>query len=558
MATLSLPARELTLKDHVKARAASMESEQDDRKGEWHEIAMQTGHPAVQFLLATKQGQRRPNKFRLYDSHSVYAFRYLEGGMYSGLSSPNRPWFKFKLNDDDLNEDQGVRIWLDQCEQIVADMLARSNFYRVARANYGELGKFGNASGIMDEDWERGINCTALTIGEYAIGTNWRGEVDTLLRVCPMSTREMVQAFVRQRDGSLDWAKVNATVKTAWDSSSYTQTFNVRHLIEPNVDYNPHGFGHESMPWRSVKWDTGDTRPNALLEVKGYNSKPFWAPRWKVYGNDAWGSGPGSDVLPDMRELQFQAKRKSWAGDMLIKPPTKGPGQAINMQPGAHNAMASVDQGQVEPVYQIPYQAVQLLAQDQQACRQAIDEGTYAQLFMAISEREGVQPLNDLETQLRNDEKMTQLGPVIEGVNTDMLAVAVDRAFDIAMRGDLLPPAPDSIQGHSLDIEFVSVLAQAQKMAGMGQTERALAFIGATAQYQPDVVDIVDGDALARDYWDRAGAPAVGIRDDKAIQDIRQQRQQQQKMAQAAQLAQPAKNGVEAAALLNQIGQGQA
>jgi hypothetical protein len=259
-------------------------------------------------------------------------------------------------------------------------------------------------------------------------------------------------------------------------------------------------------------------------------------------------------VLPDMRELQAQAKRKGEVTDLVVKPPTQGP-KSFRMQPGYHVSMANADAGEVKVIYQAPYQAIQLVGADVQECRRAISEGTYADLFMAITDRDGVQPLNDLETQLRNDEKMTQLGPVIEGINNDMLAVVIDRLFGIAHRGGLLPPPPEDIEGEEIEIEFISVLAQAQKMMGMGQTERSLAFVSAVAAFQPDVVDKVDGDALVQDYWERSAAPAIGMRDQATVDSIRSQRQQQQQMAQMAQMAAPAKQGVEAAALLNEMSQ---
>lgn len=560
MATLSLknPVNEPTLKDHVRFRADSMIRDMDCEKQDWYDIATFTGHPRIDWLIRTAKGTKRPKSRPLYDGHGTRAFRYLESGMYSGLSSPNRPWFKFKLKDDDLNASHMVRVWLEACEQIVSNMLAGSNFYRVARANYGELGKFGNAAGIMDESWEVGLNCTALTAGEYAIATDHLGRVDTLLRICPLTTRQMVQSFVRQRDGSMDWSKVHDSVRIGWDNSNYNDVTEVYHLIEPNADYEEGAWGARGMLWRSVKFDPRDIRKDVLLEHKGYHDKPFWVPRWKTYGSDVWGVGPGHDALPDLRELQMQAKRKGEVTDLVVKPPTQGPAVDIRIRPGSHTALTNVDSGTVTPIYTAQYQAIGEVREDQAECKRAIDEAAYASLFMAISEREGVQPLNDLESTLRNDEKMTQLGPVIENVNNDMLAIVVDRAFGIALRGDLLPPPPDEIQGMPIDIEFVSVLAQAQKMQGMGQTERSLAFIGAVGQYQPDVVDMVDGDALVEDYWDRAGAPAVGLRDKDTVQQIRDQRAQQQRMQQMAAMAAPAKQGVEAAQLLNEMGQGQA
>lgn len=549
MATLAIKTKPV---DMARAKAAAMMHWQDDRKQDWHEIAQLTGHPKISFLNTTAKGTQRPKVRALHDGFSTRAFRYLESGMYSGLSSPNRPWAKFKLPNE-ADETHAVRVWLDECWQVIAYMLAASNFYRVARANYGELGKFGTAAGIMDEHWERGINCTALTAGEYAIDTNYAGEVDSLVRVCIMTTRQMHQAFVRQPDGSEDWDKVTAAVKQAWQGKSFNNEFTVYHLIEPNPDYREGVMGAKGMKWRSVKWQA-DTI-SGFLEEKGYSEQPFWAPRWKVYGTDRWGMGPGHDALPDMRELQFQAKRKGEVTDMVVKPPTQGPAKAVKITPGSHTAMASADAGKIEVVYTAPYQAIGLVSQDVKEVREAISEATYADLFMAISEREGVQPLNDLESTLRNDEKMTQLGPVIEGVNNDMLSVVVERAFGIASRGGMLPPPPEDIQGREVEIEFVSVLSQAQKMMGMGQTERSLAFIGAVAQYQPDVIDLVDGDALVADHWQRSGAPAVGLRADDVVEQIRAQRAQAQQMEKMAAMAAPAKDGIEAAALLNQIGQ---
>ncbi|MFY9350526.1 MAG: portal protein [Sphingobium sp.] len=557
MATLSLnPQTEMTLKEHVKARARTMLGTLDEEKQTWWEIARFTGHPQVEALRTTRNGTQRPKSKPIYDGYATRAFRYVESGLYSGNSSPNRPWFNFglKRKRDGVEPTQATRVWLGECVSILTMLLASSNFYRVARANYGELGKFAVAAGIMDEHWEKGIVCTALTIGEYAIDVNKDGEVDTLLRIIGMTTRQIVDAFVSNRDGTKDWSKVSENVRSAWNSSQYNQIFTVYHLIEPNSEYREGVWGRDGMRWRSVKWMDCDDRKDTLLEHKGYYEKPFWAVRWKVYGNDVWGVGPGHDVLPDMRELQAQAKRKGEVTDLIVKPPTQGPAD-FRMTPGYHKAVANMDAGKVEVVYQAPYQAIQLVAADVQECRRAVSEGTYADLFMAITEREGVQPLNDLETQLRNDEKMTQLGPVIEGINTDMLGVVVDRVFGIASRGGLLPPPPEEIEGEEIEIEFISVLAQAQKMMGMGQTERSLAFVGAVAQFQPDVIDMVDGDALVEDHWERSAAPALGIRDKATVDAIRAQRQQQRQMEQMAAMAAPAKQGVEAAALLSELGQ---
>jgi hypothetical protein len=97
---------------------------------------------------------------------------------------------------------------------------------------------------------------------------------------------------------------------------------------------------------------------------------------------------------------------------------------------------------------------------------------------MAITNMQGVQPRNIEEIAARNEEKLTQLGPVIERVNNEKLEVAIDRAFGI-MRADR-PASPGARRGAEagghIKIEFVSILTQMQRMVGLGQIERG--FVG--------------------------------------------------------------------------------
>jgi hypothetical protein len=61
---------------------------------------------------------------------------------------------------------------------------------------------------------------------------------------------------------------------------------------------------------------------------------------------------------------------------------------------------------------------------------------------MAITTMPGVQPRNIEEIAARNEEKLTQLGPVIERVNNEKLEVAIDRTFGIMSRMACFLPLP--------------------------------------------------------------------------------------------------------------------
>jgi hypothetical protein len=160
-----------------------------------------------------------------------------------------------------------------------------------------------------------------------------------------------------------------------------------------------------------------------------------------------------------------------------------------------------------------------------------------------------VQPRNVEELLKRDEEKLTQIGPVVEMVNDDMLPKAVERMIGIAARGGLIPPAPEELQGREMKVEFVSVLAQAQKMLGLSTTERVVGFVGSMGQiFGPQVLDKIDPDEIIDDYAERANLPAAALRDARSVEQIRVSRQAQEQMAQMAALAQPAKDATQAAA----------
>lgn len=484
----------------------------------------------------------------LYDGHAIRSFRYLTNGMYSGLSSPNRPWFRFKLPDDDLTKFYPVATWLADVQEIVSRMLATSNFYGAAKIGYSEIGVFGTDACIMGTalDHETGLVypvCYPLTFGEYWLGLNAQLEPDRLMRQTQMTTRQMVQAFAvdRLNPRDVDWSKLSQPVVNAWDNGNYDTEHAVMQLIEPNDAFDPRRADAAGMPWRSIKWEPGaSSRGEKLLEESGFNSQPFWAPRWEVTGSDVYGYGPGHDALSDMKVLQLQAKRKGEATDYAVKPPMKAPASVrIKWAPGSVTHVAQVDQAKVEPLWQTDYRAIEVIGRDQLQAREAIDEATYARLFMAISNLEGSADRTVAEIAAREEEKLTQLGPVIERVNNEKLAVALDRAFDIAARNNMLPPPPEELYGMPVEVDFISILAQAQRMIGMQQTDRAIGFVGGLNQLTGSTAasENIDVDELVRDYWDRAGAPPKGLRDPKERDADRQAQAQQAAAMRAAEMA---------------------
>jgi hypothetical protein len=119
---------------------------------------------------------------------------------------------------------------------------------------------------------------------------------------------------------------------------------------------------------------------------------------------------------------------------------------------------------------------------------------------------------------------------------------------------NLLPPPPVEIEGTELKIEYISMLAQAQKAIGTGAIERVASFIGNLSAVKPEVLDKFDADQAVDEYADMLGAPPSIIVSDDDVEQIRAARAeaaaQAQRAEQAAAMAPAVKQTAEAARVL--------
>lgn len=144
------------------------------------------------------------------------------------------------------------------------------------------------------------------------------------------------------------------------------------------------------------------------------------------------------------------------------------------------------------------------------------------------------------------------LGPVLERLHDELLSPLIDITFTRLLEGGALPPPPPDLEGQELKVEFVSVLAQAQRAVGLGSIDRLLGTIGniATVSGDTSVWDKIDKDEVIERYAEMLAVdPQLIVSDDK-VALVRAERgkmqQQQQLLAAAPELAKAAKAGAEA------------
>lgn len=494
------------------------------------------------FSTDRNKGDRTFNN--IYDETATFALDILTAGMMAGMTSPARPWFRLATPDKDLMEFDPVRWWLHDVTELMRDIYAKSNTYMSLHSLYEELGAFATAATIVEEDYDTVLHHNVLTAGEYAIATNDKGRVDTLAREYEMTTLNIVDKFVRQPDGSMDWSRVSQQIKNDWDTHKNLDAWRpVIHMICPRANRDVRKRDSKNMQVGSYYMEPGrENGDEVMLRESGYKRFPALCPRWHVRGGDIYGNGPSFRAMGSVKQLQQEQLRKGQAIDYQTKPPIQVPSERKNSQVSALPGGVSYIPmngagGGAKTLFEVNLN-LQHLLEDIQDVRSRINRSFYADLFLMISQDNRRTPATATEIAERHEEKLLMLGPVLERLHNEMLSPFIDMTFTRIVEAGILPPPPPELRGTDLKVEFVSTLAQAQKMVGLGSMDRLLGTVAqvAAGSQDPSVWDKVDKDQVVDRYADMLGVdPSIIVADDKVafIRDERAQAMQAQQQAAA-------------------------
>ena len=528
-----------TLREKVESRLGRMKLERTSFDGHYKELSDFT-LPVRGRFLTTDRNKGKKRNTNIIDNTGTLALRTLTSGLVAGLTSPARPWFRLGTQDPDLSEFGPVRTWLNDVERLMRDVFTRSNIYNVFPTAYQEIGLFATGAFLLSEDFKDTIRGYNYTAGEYYISTNSRGEVDTIYRESPWTVAQLVEKFGKD--------KVSKAVMNLYNKGQLDEWVTVIQAIEPNDDRIPSMKDAKNKRFRSVYIEQGSSGKD-ILGISGYDEFPVMCPRWTLSSGDIYGTGcPGMDSLGDVKQLQMQQKRKGQAIDKMVNPPLSAPqemiGKRISGLPGDVSYYNSQQgNGAVAPMYQVSF-SISELKEDMMDVRDRIRSAYFADLFLMLSGSQQAQPITAREVAERHEEKLLMLGPVLERFNGEMLDTTINRTFNIMARNNMLPPPPEDVQGLDLKVEYISLLAQAQRAIGVSSINQLVGYVGGIAQLKPDIIDKIDFDQSIDEVGSMLGVPARVVRSDDAVLEIRDNRaadaaaeQQQAASAQAAENA---------------------
>lgn len=539
------------MSDNLRRRALKrlgiLQKEQSSWRSHWQELNDYVMPRRLRYLNSdVNKGTKRNDK--IINITPIKAARTLSSGMMAGLTSPARPWFHLIPSDPKLASRNTVRMWLYEVERRIREVFNRSNLYNCLPLVYTDLGVFGTSCMLVEEDDEDIVRGYVLPVGQYYLANSARMAVDTVYREFQLTVSQLVERF------GLD--ACSQRVKDAFGRGDYDTWIEVVHVIEPNPAVTYGSPGPNGMPFRSLWFEKAGDTNTGFLRVSGFAEFPAMAPRWNVTGEDVYGYSPAMDALGDARALQLYERRKAQAADKIVNPPMVGPSslknQTASLLPGTLTTVDVVTGGQTfKPAIDVKDSAVATFDSIIREHEARIQQSFYADLWLMLANSDR-REITAREIDERHEEKMLQLGPVVDRLHDELLDPLLDRVFSIMMRRGDLPPPPQELQGQRVRVEYVSIMAQAQKLLFTTGIERLAGFAGNLMQAAPEVLRRINFDRAVVEYAELLNVPPTIIKSDEEVAAAAAEAEQAKQQEQMAQAAPAMQQGAQAAQLLSE------
>lgn len=506
-----------TVKKYNK-RLESLKSERSSFISLWGELSDYHLSYRGRFLTSDRnKGYKRNTK--QYNNTSHLAVRTLASGMMSGITSPARPWFRLSISDTDLREYTPVKEWLHQVQTIMYRVYAASNTYNSLHQLYSELGVFGTGAMGVFSDFENVIHCTTYTAGAYMLAMNGKNEVDTLYREYEISVGQCVKEFGIEN--------CSTSVQDNWKNGNTEVWVKVVHIMEPNDDRDMISPLAKHKASRSAYYEVGanSEKENKFLRESGTDEFPVIAPRWNVAYGDIYATDcPGMTCLGDSKALQLGERRMYKVLDTISDPPLQGPSSMQNkvgksLRNGEIVWKSTQGEG-LSPIYDNYRPDLGAVVSVNDRAEDRVRRAMYEDLFLMLANDSRRQPVTAREIAEKHEEKLLMLGPMLERMHTEGLDPLINITFNKLQVAGVLPPPPRELEDKDMNVEYISILAQAQRLVATGGLDRLGNYVAQIATVWPEARHKFDASQAIDEYAEAIGTAPKVIRSDDEVEGL--------------------------------------
>lgn len=498
-------------------------------KSDLQELADYFSPRSVKFLTSDKNKTQKKKNKKIIDSTPLIAVRNFSSGMMSGATNPSTNWFRMKIKNYNMEMDYETKTWCSACERLFRDAFNSSKLYTKLPIVYRQLGVFGFSCLALEEDFENLFIANVLPIGSYKYAKNYKGEVDTVYREYSETAKNIVEQFGEEN--------VSNAILDSYKSNPQND-FDIIHAIMPNPNFDETKKWAKNKKFISVYYEKSQNEK--FLSQSGFDRFPYIVFESEVNGEDVYPcESPAINALPDVKQLFSMVKDYTLGLKKIVQPQMQGPAAFKNEYKSTPDVYIPVEDSQsgLRPTHEVQPRVLEI-SNEIEKMRQTVKEHFYNDLFAMIlntAERSRTATeVNELK-----EEKMVLLAPLLMQIHLG-LNLIFEWLFDEFIRVDILPEAPESIQGGQIEIEFVSTLAQAQKVQKIAGMERFTTFAMNLANaLDPMLRNKINGSKIIDDYADYANIDPTQLNPTEYVEAMRQaQAEKEQQMQQMAALQQ--------------------
>jgi len=537
-------------------RFDKLESERGTWEIHWEEIAERVLPRHMGFVGERTKGEKKTQK--VFDSRPMIALDRFAAVMDSMLTPRQSEWHGLRATIDSLNEDREVRDWFYQVNKILrgARYSPKANFSGQNSERWISMGAFG--TGVLFIDFEPGVGLRykSVNLKDVFLMENHQGMVDTVFRRFEYTARQAAQR----------WGADNLPEKIAKalkDPKKIDKEFPFIHIVKPRLDFDDSREDVRGKPWESVYISKDDKEQ--VGENSGYGTFPYSISRYVTAPDEVYGRGPAMMALPDIKMLNEMSKTDIRAVHKLIDPPLLlhddgimgNGGMSVNLTPGGLN-FGGVNRDGRQLIQPLQTGArVDINEQKMEQRRGSIDNAFLVTLFQILVE---TPRMTATEALIRSQEKGMLLTPTMGRQQSEALGPQIEREIDLLMQHNVLPPLPQALieaEGQ-YEITYESPMSRMQRAEELVGVQRTMELLTPFAQFNPDVMDIFDPDALAQLTAEVSGVPMPVLRQADEIASIRQNRARQQQTADLVSAAKPVAGAIKDIAQAQSLGQAKA
>lgn len=488
------------------------------------------------------------NRDQILDNSAESASELLSAGLNGFLTNPGTKWAGLRIAGRDESEEEAE--WLELAMEIhfLVFESPETQFTTQLGQVYQELVDFCTSVEYVAARPGRMPLYQAQTLSECFIAESHEGVVDTVFRIFALTARQ-----AKQRWGN----KAGEKVLKAVEQNTTEQPFPFLHAVSPREESRRDSILARDLPIASTWISMQD---KSTIQEGGFHEMPYIVGRWNKRSGEVYGRGPGMKALADVKMLQRAMEATILGAERTIKPALQiaddGVLGDVNLAAGALNFVRAEVLGGRGDVIKPILQGLRadLGEEFMQGIRLRIERAYFNHLLQLSRD-----PRMTATQVLKLDEEALRvLGPFLGRIQNELLGRLIERTFGILLRGGLLPPAPASLQGESLEVEYVSPIAKAQRLSEVSALSQLIEVTAPLINLDGGLLDNLDSDRAFRHAADRLGVPHALLRDPRKVEELRAARRaaaEEQAQAQRAQeLAGAAQSAGQAAAAFSGAG----